>query len=340
MKVSFRKTLVSVLLIAFSSAIFYAPALSHELFSDKEMSLISASPNKHWAYVPDNVAELLRALDCRDIKEGERIAPAQAMLIAVPKAIDALKARKGSLHNKDFKEALALLDAYHKSLRSGEACIDCGDEALRSHGCKVFCNLLVQCSLTTGNLIATGNAAIGGSLTVHDNLSVDNNAVISGDATIGGDLTVGGFVASAGNAFAFITDLSAQAVAADADVTFSNVGNLFNITHAAAASGITLLQSGVYAVAFTVTSAAAEQDLQQFALRLNGAAVANSTFQQQNSAANILTLKGQAIITASAGQVLTLRNVGANPVTLVSTAATSAGFSASSSASIQIVRIA
>ena len=204
--------------------------------------------------------------------------------------------------------------------------------------CKCFSNVVVTCAL------AANSVAIGNTLTV------------GGRATFTGPLLGNGpnGLAPAGLfGFGYVYDLTTQTVAANADVTFSVNGGLYNVAHTVATAPITLVNSGTYLVQWIVTVPSAAALLtDQFALYLGPTpytaatqtAVAGTTFEAllpaTLTAGGAFQISGTSIIGATAGQVLTLRNVGAAGITLVTTAATSTGASASADAAINIVRIA
>ncbi len=113
--------------------------------------------------------------------------------------------------------------------------------------------------------------------------------------------------------YAQVYNLTDQTVAAGTDVTFSNNGaNSGLITHTVGTAPVTLTTAGTYLVtARTVTAAPA-----RFAIYLNGAAVPGGTFST-----GTIGTSGSAsvIVTAPAGAVLTLRNIGADAVQLAGT---------------------
>ncbi len=110
--------------------------------------------------------------------------------------------------------------------------------------------------------------------------------------------------------YAQVYNLTEQAVAAGTDVTFSNNGgNSGLITHTPGTAPVTLTTAGTY----LVTARAVTEAPARLGVYLNGAAVPGGTF----STGTIGTTGGTTtIITAPAGAVLTLRNVGADEVTL------------------------
>jgi len=103
------------------------------------------------------------------------------------------------------------------------------------------------------------------------------------------------------SAYAYVYNLDAQTVAIEADITFSADANLSGITHAPGTSQIVLGSAGVYSVCFSVSGV----EPAQFTLYQNGAPVLGSTY---GSGAGTQIDSGMVIVTASAGDILTLKN--------------------------------
>ena len=102
--------------------------------------------------------------------------------------------------------------------------------------------------------------------------------------------------------YAYIYNLAAQVVPLEADVTFSTNGVIVGaIAHAPGTSTITIGTAGDYSVSFN----AAGVEPNQFALFQNGAPVAGAIY---GSGAGTQPNPGMVIVTAAAGDVLTLRN--------------------------------
>lgn len=102
--------------------------------------------------------------------------------------------------------------------------------------------------------------------------------------------------------YAYIYNLSAQVVAQEADIPFSNNGVIVgSITHAPGTSQILAGTAGDYKVTFTVAGV----EPNQFTLYQNGAPVAGATY---GSGAGTQPSTGFVIVTMAAGDVLTLRN--------------------------------
>jgi len=102
--------------------------------------------------------------------------------------------------------------------------------------------------------------------------------------------------------YAYIYNTSAQVVPIEADISFSNNGNLSSsITHSPGTSNITIGIAGTYSIWFSVSGV----EPNQFTLYQNGAPVAGSTF---GSDAGTQLNSGMVTLTLAAGDVLSLRN--------------------------------
>ncbi len=91
-------------------------------------------------------------------------------------------------------------------------------------------------------------------------------------------------------------------MAIEADVAFDSNGVLTaGITHAPGSTNIAVVNAGTYKISYSVSGV----EPGQFALFRNGAVVLGSTY---GSGAGTQQNTGQVIVTAGAGDVLTLRN--------------------------------
>jgi hypothetical protein len=103
--------------------------------------------------------------------------------------------------------------------------------------------------------------------------------------------------------FATIYNQSSQVVAAFSDVTFNTNGVLSpSFDHTPATPGVTILNAGTYLVQFIVGGGQPNE----FGLFLNGSLVLGSIFGSDDTMQNTV---GQVLITATAGDILTLRNL-------------------------------
>ena len=147
-----------------------------------------------------------------------------------------------------------------------------------------------------------------------------NNYILQSDAT--GNATWVP-LPSPTSSYAYIYNTSGQLVFIESDVTFDTNGSLSGISHTPGTSSITFTNSGVYKVNFSISGS----EPNQFALFLNGIEVTGSIYGsgsggQQNN--------GQALVTISPGDILTLRNhTSFSDVTLGSTGGTAFNVNAS-----------
>ncbi|MBQ8044273.1 MAG: collagen-like protein [Clostridia bacterium] len=131
--------------------------------------------------------------------------------------------------------------------------------------------------------------------------------------------------------YAYIYNLDAQVVAIEADIPFSSNGVIVGtITHAPGTSTIQIGSAGDYSIWFYANGV----EPNQFTLFQNGAPVAGSIY---GSGAGTQGNTGMVIITAAAGDVLTVRNhSSASAVTLQTLAG---GTQTNSNASILIQKL-
>jgi hypothetical protein len=130
--------------------------------------------------------------------------------------------------------------------------------------------------------------------------------------------------------YSYIYNISAQTVAPETDVTFDSNSITNGISHTPGASSIIFGSGGDYAIWFLVAGVEANQ----FTLFLNGAPISPSTY---GSGAGTQPNPGMVIVTASAGDVLTLRNhTSSAPVTLQTLAG---GTQVNVNASVLILKI-
>ena len=102
--------------------------------------------------------------------------------------------------------------------------------------------------------------------------------------------------------YGYIYNLSAQVVALEAAVTFSNHGTrTAGVTHTLGGSDVVLASAGDYKITFSVSGT----EPSQFALFINGVVAAETVY---GSGAGTQQNSGQAILTLGASDILTLRN--------------------------------
>ncbi len=103
------------------------------------------------------------------------------------------------------------------------------------------------------------------------------------------------------SACGYLFNQQAEVVPIEAAVAFDSNGPLLGVTHAPGNAGLVVTASGTYVVDFSVSSV----EPGQFALFVNGALAAGTTY---GSGAGTQQDNGQAILTLSAGDILTLVN--------------------------------
>lgn len=102
--------------------------------------------------------------------------------------------------------------------------------------------------------------------------------------------------------YAYIYNTAGATIAIEADVPFDTNGVMTSgITHAPGATGVTLVNAGTYAVTFSLSGV----EPNQMAIFRNGVVVPGSIY---GSGAGTQLTTGTVIVTAGAGDVLTLRN--------------------------------
>lgn len=141
------------------------------------------------------------------------------------------------------------------------------------------------------------------------------------------------YAKSSGNGigdYAYIYNITGQTVPMGASIDFSNNGVTKGIAHSSGSPDITIVTTGTYEISFQISAI----EPNQFALYLNGSILAGTLY---GSAAGTQQNSGMGIITASAGDVLSLRNhSSASAVTLQSFAG---GFMQNVNASVKILRL-
>ncbi len=132
--------------------------------------------------------------------------------------------------------------------------------------------------------------------------------------------------------YAYIYNLAAETVPLEASVTFDSNGAITSgITHVPGASGITLVNAGTYQVTFSLSGTGPNQ----IALFDNETLVPGTVY---GSGAGTQQNTGQAIVTVSAGDVLTVRN--ATSSAAIGLATPIGGTRASTNASVTIEKLA
>ncbi|EIW20662.1 Collagen triple helix repeat-containing protein, partial [Pelosinus fermentans B4] len=161
----------------------------------------------------------------------------------------------------------------------------------------------------TGPTGATGDAGAAGATGATGATGDAGATGAAGDAGATGATGTTGATGATGatgllglSEYAYVYNLAAQVVALEADITFSDNGVIVGaITHAPGTTSIVLGSAGDYEISFIVAGV----EPNQFTLFQNGAPVAGSTY---GSGAGTQPNPGTLIITAAAGDVLTVRN--------------------------------
>ncbi|WP_242966691.1 hypothetical protein [Desulfosporosinus sp. FKA] len=115
-------------------------------------------------------------------------------------------------------------------------------------------------------------------------------------------------------AFGYVYELATLAdatVVGGADVPFSNNGPLSNITHTASATTVVVANTGNYQIDYSVSITAGVGS--SIAITVNGTVDASTPISALIATGQV---SGQAILLLNAGDVLTLRNNSATPLTM------------------------
>ena len=132
--------------------------------------------------------------------------------------------------------------------------------------------------------------------------------------------------------YGYVYNLTAQTIAVEADIPFDSTGLITpDFTHAAGSPIVTITNTGVYAITFSVSGT----EPNQFALFRNATLVLGSIY---GSGAGTQQNTGQVIVAATAGDVLTVRNH--TSAAAVGLASVIGGTQANTNASILIMRVA
>jgi hypothetical protein len=120
----------------------------------------------------------------------------------------------------------------------------------------------------------------------------------------------GSGLAAFGSVYQLATIADATVVGG-ADVPFSNNGPLSNVTHTAGTTTVTISTSGTYEVSYSVSITAGIGS--QIAVAVNGTVNPSTPISTLVATGNV---SGRAILVLAAGDVLTLRNNSATPMTM------------------------
>ena len=187
----------------------------------------------------------------------------------------------------------------------------------------------------TGDTGATGATGATGPAGATGDTGATGATGATGPAGATGDTGATGPTGATGinglSEYAYIYNLDAQVVAIEADISFSSNGVIIGtITHAPGTSTIQIGSAGDYSIWFYATGV----EPNQFALFQNGAPVAGSIY---GTGAGTQGNNGMVIITAAAGDVLTVRNHSSSAAVTLQTLA--GGTQINSNASILIQKL-
>ena len=177
-------------------------------------------------------------------------------------------------------------------------------------------NVYDSSHINGGDRIAIGRDVtnqVEDSCRIRGNLYLDGATGVLYRSTFGsGAWTALGGGGSAISAFGYTYDLAVggQVVAGGADVVFSNNGPLLNCTHTAGTTIFTVPSTGTYKVNYSITITAGIGA--QMAIAVNGTVDASTSVDLLVATG---TISGTAMLSLSAGDVLTLRNNSATPFT-------------------------
>lgn len=161
----------------------------------------------------------------------------------------------------------------------------------------------------TGNVGATGATGSAGPAGATGNVGPAGATGPQGNTGPTGNDGVQGVTGPSGpegssglSQYAYIYNLGGEVVAIEADVNFDSNGLLTpGINHAPGNAGIEIVQAGIYAVDFSVSTT----EPSQMAIFLNGTLVPGTIY---GSGAGTQQNTGQAIFAVPAGGILTVRN--------------------------------
>ena len=179
--------------------------------------------------------------------------------------------------------------------------------SLGSCGCTPVCPICpTGATGATGDAGTPGTTGATGATGATGDAGTPGTTGATGATGATGDAGTPGTTGATGTAglseYAYIYNVAAETVAIEADITFSTNGVIVgSITHTPGTSSIVLGSVGNYAIWFVVSGV----EPNQFTIFQNGAPIVGSTY---GSGAGTQQNPGMVIITAAAGDVLTLRN--------------------------------
>ena len=178
----------------------------------EELELVAHNSDKKFAYVPEDVRDLMLSLHGSEddeiidaLKHDGDIVSHEAVCALMPHMFAALEEIKAVVDEVDYEAAHALLGEYQEALANGDAEIQFTDDAvdLPSKHTRIerFRNILVHEHLMAGFATIGGNLTVGGGITAPaqnvDDMTVCN-LTVNCQETVNGPLTVNGPVAASG----------------------------------------------------------------------------------------------------------------------------------------------
>lgn len=162
-----------------------AQEIENSNLSDDEIALIKQFPDMSFAYLPDNLREILLALHSRSFQDNHlnqfwdklnqqsHVVLTQELLEVLTNLIELLEKNRLSLDESDSQLILHLLTEYKKAVENEETFI-CLDDFIstKDRKNKILCNLLVKCQLIARELKVCGDLKVCGKIICPSGLCV------------------------------------------------------------------------------------------------------------------------------------------------------------------------
>jgi hypothetical protein len=196
------RTAALMCLLGFGS-VMQAQETTDAAVTDKEIELIAEFSDTKFAYIPENIRNLILSLHdelkdhCSpelidDLRHEAHIALYEDIVSAMSHVMQAVESKRLLMKEGDYEAYKNLLLSYDTSLQNGEALITAEPDT-RSSNTKTVCSLIAKRKITASQLKVCGNAKILGNLTVGGATMVAGTSgiTIEGATTIN-NLTVNG----------------------------------------------------------------------------------------------------------------------------------------------------
>jgi hypothetical protein len=172
-----------------------------------------------------------------------------------------------------------------------------------ANGANGLNTLMATATLLPGDVnCAYGGSKVTSGLDANADSVLDSGEVSSTTYVCNGATGATGATGGGLSEYAYIYNLAAQSVAVEAPVLFDSNGVLSaGITHTISTSEITVVNAGIYEIAFSLSAT----ESNQFALFVNGVVVPGSVY---GSGAVSQQTNGQVILALVAGDIVTLVN--------------------------------